>query len=80
MQKWLMFWLLAGTVASILLGTVATLVPLRIGLPASAAGISSPTLSSKWGRHSCLPEKKQHSWQTGMSAPLDTLLNNFPLW
>jgi ABC-2 type transport system permease protein len=33
-QSWLMFWLIAGTVASTVLGIVATLVPLRIGFRA----------------------------------------------
>jgi ABC-2 type transport system permease protein len=31
---WLMFWLISGTIASIVLGTAATLVPLRIGFRA----------------------------------------------
>jgi hypothetical protein len=27
----------------------------------------------RWGRHSCLPRETRHVWQTGMSAPPDTI-------
>jgi ABC-2 type transport system permease protein len=32
--RWLEFWLIAGTVGSVLLGVLATVVPLRIGFRA----------------------------------------------
>ena len=32
------------------------------------------------GRHSCLSPWPRHSWQTGMSAPPDTLLPVLPVW
>ena len=48
--------------------------------PAPFGGSNQPDALIEVGQTFLSAEKKQHSWQTGMSAPLDTLLNNFPLW
>ncbi len=40
----------------------------------------SPHLVPRWGRHSCLPRRMRHLWQTRMSAPPNTLLPVFTVW